>query len=124
LKAVFTSRETDIMTVLWEHGPATVTEVQERLTEPFAYNTVLTVLRTLESKGFVTPTKEGRAHRYRPRVAPNDARRSALRQVTDKLFRGSTDMLLTHMVSEQGLSKSELRRLRTLLDEKLAKGKS
>src|SRR5438552_1772210 len=56
------------MNVLWDAGSATVAEVRERLSDDLAYTTVLTVLRTLEQKGYVGHTGEGRAHRYRPLV--------------------------------------------------------
>ena len=48
----FTERELDVMGVLWEEGSATVAEVRERLADDLAYTTVLTVLRTLEEKGY------------------------------------------------------------------------
>ena len=60
----FTERELDVMAVLWDRGPSTVTEVRDRLAEEFAYTTVLTVLRTLEEKGFAAHREEGRAYRY------------------------------------------------------------
>ena len=64
----FTDRELDVMSVLWDLGDATVTEVRQRLADKLAYTTVLTVLRTLEQKGYVDHTGEGRAHRYHPLV--------------------------------------------------------
>src|SRR5437667_449732 len=64
----FTDRELDVMSVLWDAGSATVAEVRERLSDDLAYTTVLTVLRTLEQKGYVGHTGEGRAHRYHPLV--------------------------------------------------------
>ena len=63
----FTDRELDIMAILWERGPSTVAEVRERLSDELAHNTVLTVLRVLEDKGYVSHTEEGKAHRFRAR---------------------------------------------------------
>ena len=63
--ASFTDRELDVMAVLWDRGPSTVAEVRENLEDPLAYTTVLTVLRTLETKGYVSHEEEGKAHRYR-----------------------------------------------------------
>jgi predicted transcriptional regulator len=57
-------RELDVMGVLWELRSGTVAEVRERLPAELAYTTVLTILRNLEEKGFVTHDVEGRAHRY------------------------------------------------------------
>jgi len=115
----FTDRELDVMSVLWDVGSATVAEVRERLTDELAYTTVLTVLRTLEQKGYVGHTGEGRAHRYRPLVQRAAAGRSALRRLVDKVFDGSPELLLTQLVSDKNLSDEELRRLRKLLADRL-----
>src|SRR6266446_2287824 len=111
----FTDRELDVMSVLWEVGPATVAEVRERITDDLAYTTVLTILRTLEQKGYVSHTEDGRAHRYKPLVKREVAGRTALRRLMDKVFDGSPELLLTQLVSEENLSDEELRRLRKLL---------
>jgi predicted transcriptional regulator len=115
----FTDRELDVMSVLWDVGPATVAEVRERLADDLAYTTVLTVLRTLEQKGYVGHTGEGRAHRYHPLVKRAAAGRSALSRLVDKVFDGSPELLLTQLVSDKNLSDEELRRLRKLLTERL-----
>jgi BlaI family penicillinase repressor len=115
----FTDRELDIMAVLWELGSATVREVQESLEPNLAYTTVLTILRTLEGKGHVRHESEGRAHRYFPTVDRSDAGKSALRQLVRKMFSGSPEALLTHLVADGSLTESDLRRMRRLLDELL-----
>lgn len=107
------------MTVLWDLGSGTVSDVRDRLSDPLAYTTVLTVLRTLEEKGFVSHEEEGRAYRYIPLVGRDRAQESALRRLVTKLFSGSTELLLTHLVSEKDLDEEELRRLRALLEERL-----
>ncbi|HZD03998.1 MAG TPA: BlaI/MecI/CopY family transcriptional regulator, partial [Longimicrobiales bacterium] len=81
-EVIFTERELDVMAVLWEHGSATVAEVQERLRDDLAYTTVLTILRTLEEKGRVGHREEGRAYRYHPLVEKDTAQDSALRRLT------------------------------------------
>jgi BlaI family penicillinase repressor len=115
----FTERELDVMNVLWDTGPRTVSEVQARLSVRLAYTTVLTVLRTLEAKGHVTHTEEGRAHRYHPAVERSDARESAVDRLVDKVFGGSPEMLMTQLVSREALSEASLKRIRALLDERL-----
>ncbi|HEY6159114.1 MAG TPA: BlaI/MecI/CopY family transcriptional regulator [Gemmatimonadales bacterium] len=115
----FTDRELDVMSVLWDAESATVAEVRERLADDLAYTTVLTVLRTLEQKGYVGHTGEGRAHRYHPLVKRAAAGRSALSRLVDKVFDGSPELLLTQLVSDKNLSDEELRRLRKLLTERL-----
>jgi predicted transcriptional regulator len=115
----FTDRELDVMAVLWELGSATVRQVQERLEPDLAYTTVLTILRVLEAKGHVRHEPDGRAHRYLPTVAQDEAKASALRRLLAKVFSGSPEALLTQLVSDDNLSDEELHRLRRLLDERL-----
>jgi BlaI family penicillinase repressor len=120
---VLTSREMDVMNVLWRLGSGTVAEVQKGLPDELAYTTVLTILRTLEKKGHVGHHPEGRAHRYRPLVAREEAREGAIRRITRKLFSGSPELLVAHLLSERGLTETQLRRLRDLVDERLKEEK-
>lgn len=115
-------RELDVMAVLWARGSGTVAEVREALPDPLAYTTVLTVLRTLEEKGFVGHEEEGKAHRYLPLVARERAGRSALTRMVDKLFDGSPELLLTQLVSDRRLSPQDIKRLRKILDQRLKEG--
>ena len=115
----FTDRELDVMAVLWDHGPSTVAEVRDRLDDPLAYTTVLTVLRTLEDKGHVGHEEIGRAYRYHAEVAREAAGESALRRMLGKLFAGSPELLLTQLVQERGLDPAALRRMRGLLDARI-----
>src|SRR3954462_8244554 len=108
------------MAVLWQKGSGTVTEVRDALDDSFAYTTVLTILRTLEEKGFVTHLAEGKAHRYLPAVSPDLAGKSALSRVLDKIFDGSSELLLAQLVSDRNIDPKELRRLRKLLDDRLS----
>ncbi len=123
MRIAFTDRELDVMSVLWDVGPATVAEVRERIADDLAYTTVLTMLRTLEQKGYVSHTEDGRAHRYKPLVQREVAGRTALRRLVDKVFDGSPELLLTQLVSDKQLSDEELRRLRKLLAGRLREKK-
>jgi BlaI family penicillinase repressor len=116
---VLTSREMDVMNVLWKLGSGTVSEVMERLSDKLAYTTVLTILRTLEKKGHLRHEAEGRAHRYLPLVGKEEAQESAIRRVTRKLFGDSPELLMAHLLNEKGLTQKQLRRLRALVDERL-----
>lgn len=120
----FTQRELDVMSVLWDRGPSTVAEVRKALDDELAYTTVLTVLRILEEKGYVGHTTEGRAHRYRPLVERAAASESALRRLTDRLFGGSRELLLTRLVDDEDLTEDELRRMHDLLAERLEEDES
>jgi BlaI family penicillinase repressor len=122
VKISFTDRELDVMAVLWEKGSGTVAEVREALHDEFAYTTVLTVLRTLEEKGYVEHVTEGKAHRYAPTVEPEAAGKSALSRIVDTMFGGSPELMLMQMVSDRRLDKDKLRQLRALLDARLAAG--
>ena len=115
---VLADREAEIMEVLWDHGPSTVTEVKERVVDELAYTTVLTILRNLEGKGYVTHDPEGKAHRYSALIQRDAARRSALRAMADKFFKGSTAMLLTHLVADERLQPAEVKRLRAMLSKR------
>jgi len=110
-----TDREAEFMNILWERGPCTVAEVSEALPDDPAYTTVLTILRRLESKGYVGPTKDVRAHRYAPLIERDAARKSALTDLAGKLFAGSSELLMSHLLAGKKLTASDLKRIRELL---------
>lgn len=116
---LFTDRELDVMSLLWRAGSGTVAEVRAELREDLAYTSVLSVLQTLETKGFVSHEAEGRAYRYYPLVGPDEAGGSALSRILDKIFHGSAESLIAQLVSSERLTKQDLERLRTLLAERL-----
>ncbi len=117
----FTDRELDVMTVLWQLDAATVAEVRDRLPDDLAYTTVLSVLRTLEAKGHVGHRVEGKAYRYYSKVAREKAGKSALKRLRETVFGDSSELLLTQLVNDRGLSRDDLKRLRALLDERLGR---
>jgi predicted transcriptional regulator len=121
---VLADREAELMEVLWDHGPSTVAEVRDRVPDDLAYTTVLSMLRTLEAKGYVTHDTEGKAHRYSAVIERDAARRSALRAMSEKFFKGSTATLLTHFVAQEKLSEDEVQRLRKLLAQRAKKARS
>lgn len=123
MRGTFTRRELDVMTVLWDRESGTVNEVRAKLRDKLAYTTVLTILRILEQKGYVTHEEDGRAHRYLPLVKRESAGTSALKRLLDTVFKGSPELLMTQLVSEHDLSQSELKRLRKLLEERLREAK-
>jgi predicted transcriptional regulator len=97
--------------------------VRDAISDELAYTTILTVLRTLEAKGYVRHESAGKAHRYFPVVAREAAGQSALALVLDKIFGGSRELLIANLVSERGVDADELKRLRRVLDERLGKSK-
>lgn len=118
----FTDRELDVMSVLWDLGSGVVTEVRDRLADPLAYNTVLSVLRTLEAKGYVRHEEEGKAHRYFPTVEREEAGNTGVWRLVETVFGGKPEALLTHLVNDRRLSRQKLAQMRALLDERLRAG--
>lgn len=114
----FTDRELDVMAVLWKEGSATARTVHERLTDDLAYTTVLTVLRTMVDKGLVRRESEGRAHRFFPDVAREDANESALERIISKIHGGSTDQFVAHLVAEGSVDEEQLDWLKSQLRER------
>ena len=119
----FTPRELDVMSILWRAGSGTVAEVREGLQEDLAYTSVLSALQTLEEKGFVRHEPEGRAYRYYPLVEPERAGGSALERIREAIFQGSAERMFVQMVSNRGLSREELERMRRLLADRLTQEK-
>src|SRR5690242_16941388 len=111
-------RELDVMAVLWEIGSGTVDDVRKRLPNKLAYTTVLTILRNLEAKDFVSHEEEGRAHRYHARVAQQTAQKNAIARMVKKFFSGSPEALLAHLVDEHDVDAGELRRLARSISKK------
>lgn len=115
-------RELDVMGVLWRMGPGTVAEVREWLPASLAYNTVLTILRNLEMKGFVGHTVEGRTFRYFPAVTEQAVQGGAVSRIVEKFFRGSALRMVAHLVEGEALTRDELRGLHQILGSWLAAG--
>jgi len=106
-----------ILRVLWQHGEATVAEVQEALlTERgLAHTTVATLLTRLVKRDLVARTARGRSFVYRALVEESDIRRSMVSALTEGLFGGDPSALVHHLIDEGNLDKEELARLRKLL---------
>ena len=111
-----TQRELDIMSVLWELGEATVTEVRDRVDPDLAYTSISSMIRTLEMKGYVSHRRgEGKTHVYFPVIDSETAGESVLGRVLDKVYGGSPIKLLAHLVDQHRLSTKEVARMRDLL---------
>ena len=115
-KLDLTKRELDIMSVLWDLGEATANEVRDRVDPNLAYTGISSMIRTLETKGYVSHRRgEGKTHVYFPVIEPEAAGESALGRVLDKIYGGSPIKLLAHLVDQRRLSEKELARMRELL---------
>jgi predicted transcriptional regulator len=109
-----TEAELRLMRVLWQRGQSSVSEMVEAVSEvmPLAYNSVLTTIRVLETKGYVTHTQEGRAFLYRAAMAQHEASRSEIGHVLKRFFGNSRERLLLSLLGDDELSAEELARLK------------
>lgn len=112
-----TEAELRIMRILWERGESLVSELVAAMPEstPLAYTSVLTTVRILEQKGYVSHRQEGRAFVYRPSVAEQEASRSEVRHVLHRFFGNSPERLLLTLLGDEEVSPSELQRLKTAI---------
>ncbi len=106
------------MTALWRLQSASVAEVVAALNErrPASYSTVQTILRILETKGYVAHDKVARAFIYRPVVDERQARRRALRHLVSRLFDGSPSLLVLNVLEDEEIDPAERERLRKLIE--------
>jgi predicted transcriptional regulator len=109
-----TEAELRLMKILWERGESAVSDLVAGLsdTTPLAYTSVLTTVRILEKKGYVTHRQEGRAFLYSPSVAEHDAGRSEVRQLLQRFFGNSREKLLLSLLGDDDISPEELKRLK------------
>jgi BlaI family transcriptional regulator, penicillinase repressor len=116
--ATLTEAELRIMNVLWDKGPATVHEVLQglRAQPALAYNTVLTIIRILEKKGYVEHVKDKRAHVYMPKVDRRDATRFEVRHLVSRFFGDSDELLVLNILEERSIDAEELAKIRLLLE--------
>jgi predicted transcriptional regulator len=107
------------MEVIWDKGSATVGEVVDALPKrvPLAYSTVLTTLRILENKGYLTHVKEGRAFIYKPAVGRAEACENAVAHLVRRFFSGSHGLLAMNLLEKKGFAQAELKRLRKKIEE-------
>lgn len=111
------------MEVLWAKGPASVHQLQQSLPADcsLAYNSVLTTIRILEKKGYVTHAKDGRAHIYEPLVGRKQATQSEVRNLLGRFFKNSRELLVLNLLEDQSIDAPELKRLRDLLEQETEK---
>jgi BlaI family transcriptional regulator, penicillinase repressor len=112
-----TGRETDILKVLWDLGPASVRDVHANLndesTEPIAYNTVQTLLRIMETKQLVAHHAEGRTFIYTPQFS----REESAARFLDHVFDGAADELMSSLIRAERVSVDELDRMQLLISQ-------
>ncbi len=109
-----------MMQILWNRGKANAREITDALNkqEPVAHSTVQTLLRMLEAKSAVAHEAQERTFVYYPLVEEHKARRSAARELVDRVFGGSVAGLVTHLLKDEKIPRKELGQIRKLIDEK------
>jgi len=106
-----TPAELRLMRVLWTHGESAVADVVKHV-EPLAYTSVLTTIRVLETKGYVTHRQEGRAFLYSAAVQEHEASRSEISHLLSRFFGNSRERLLVSLLGDAEIDPDELRRLK------------
>ncbi len=114
--STLTEAELRLMKILWLRGESGVSDLVNALPEALAYNSVLTTIRILETKGYVSHRQEGRAYLYRPCVAEEEAGKSAVQQVLSRFFGNSREQLLLSLLGNEEISSEELARLRVAIE--------
>jgi len=113
-----TDAEADVMAVLWRLRRASVGDVVAGInkTRAVTYSTVQTMLRILETKGYVTHDKVARAFVYEPVIDERQARRRALRHLVRRLFEGSPSLLVLNVLEDEEIDPAEREQLRRLIE--------
>jgi len=111
--------EMQIMNVVWDRGEATVHDVKKALSrrKP-AYSTILTMMRKLEAKGYLKHEVDSRTYVYRPAISQQAVRQGVLGDLVERLFEGSTSLLLTSLIEQNRISENELCEIRKLIEER------
>lgn len=114
-----TEGEQRLMEVIWTRGSSTVAEVLDAIPERErpAFNTVQTMLRIMEKKGYLRHEERGRAFIYHAKVERDDAARAAVRNVVKRFFNNSAGLLAVRLLENEELSTQELTQMRRLIDE-------
>jgi BlaI family transcriptional regulator, penicillinase repressor len=116
-KTTLTAQELEIMKVVWTLERATVRQVYETLLEQrrIAYTTVMTMMNILEQKGYLTKRQADRAFVYQPAQPQKQVIRRMVRDFLDRVFNGSAEPLVAHLVEDRRLTESDLEEIRRMI---------
>jgi predicted transcriptional regulator len=115
-----TDQELEIMKIVWDRRTATVRDVYEALVERrrVAYTTVMTMMKILERKGYLNRKQVERAYVYRPTQPKNSVIRVMVRDFVNRVFNGSAEPLLVHLIEDRHLTADEVEEIRRLIGER------
>jgi predicted transcriptional regulator len=112
-------RERQIIDILYAQGSATAAEVQAALPDPPSYSAVRAMMRILEDKGHVRHEQDGPRYIYKPTIARDNAKKSAMRHMLQTFFDGSAEQAISALLDDHSarLSDVELDRLARIIDQ-------
>ena len=115
-----TAQELELMKIVWQRDTATVRDVYEELLEhrKIAYTTVMTTMKTLEQKGYLRATQQDRAYVYQPTRPKNQVIKGMVREFVDRVFNGSAEPLVVHLLEDKQLSEADLREISRMMGRK------
>lgn len=104
-----TKAEEQIMQILWQIEKGFVKDVMDHIPEPKpAYNTVSTIIRILETKGFIGHEAFGKAHQYHPLISKEDYKRHATEKLLGNYFENSVESMFSFFVKEEKVDLSDV----------------
>jgi BlaI family transcriptional regulator, penicillinase repressor len=115
-----TPQELELMKIIWRRESATVRDVYEEVLKrrKIAYTTVMTALKTLEQKGYLRAAQQERAYVYQPTRPKNQVIKGMVREFVNRVFNGSAEPLVVHLIEDNQLSESDLREISRMLGRK------
>jgi len=114
-----TPQELEIMKLVWTRESATVRDIYEALLErrKIAYTTVMTMMKILEAKGYLKKRRQDRAFLYRPAHPKNRVIGGMIREFINRVFNGSAEPLLVHLVQEHHIREKDLQKIVRMIEE-------
>lgn len=112
-----TEQELEIMKIVWDREETTVRDVYETLLErrKVAYTTVMTMMKILEQKGHLRKRSDDKAHVYTPTKPKSAVIKNMVREFVERVFNGSAEPLVMHLVEERHLSDDEIAEVERML---------
>ena len=117
--STLTPQELEIMKLVWQRDSATVRDVYEALLErrKIAYTTVMTMMKILETKGYLKKRRRDRAFIYRPAQPKSQIIGGMIREFIDRVFNGSAEPLLVHLVKSRHLREKDLQKIVRMVED-------
>lgn len=111
--------EMEVLHHVWDLGEATVADIRERILQKrdIAYTTVMTVMKNLYNKGYLTYRKDGVTYVYSAAIEPNNVQFDLIKRLVNKVFKGSSTALIQTLVKNEKLSDQEWEEIKTLIEQ-------